>query len=132
MSTSLNPGVKIIYQFKDKAIPLKASVDCDINTAAAPSKKIAFVFPGQGAQFVGMGRELVASVPTAWKLYVEASEILGFDLLDHLPQRPGRAAERDRHQPAGDLRDEFGGSRIATRHRSGSNRRMCGDSWTQS
>ena len=41
----------------------------------------AFLFPGQGAQFVGMGRQLVESVPAAKALYERAGAILGYDLL---------------------------------------------------
>src|SRR5207245_263370 len=42
--------------------------------------KIAFLFPGQGAQAVGMGRQLVESLPQARKLFDEAATILGYDL----------------------------------------------------
>jgi [acyl-carrier-protein] S-malonyltransferase len=42
--------------------------------------KIAFLFPGQGAQKVGMGKQLADSLPAARALYNEASEILGYDL----------------------------------------------------
>ncbi|KAK2434744.1 malonyl CoA-acyl carrier protein transacylase [Trifolium repens] len=41
----------------------------------------AFLFPGQGAQAVGMGKE-AQNVPSAAVLYKKANEILGFDLLD--------------------------------------------------
>ncbi|XP_058198775.1 uncharacterized protein LOC131314266 [Rhododendron vialii] len=41
----------------------------------------AFLFPGQGAQAVGMGQE-AQNVPAAATLYKKANEILGFDLLD--------------------------------------------------
>ncbi|MEX1232884.1 MAG: ACP S-malonyltransferase [Planctomycetaceae bacterium] len=42
--------------------------------------KIAFLYPGQGAQHVGMGKKLAADYPAAKALYDAASEILGYDL----------------------------------------------------
>jgi [acyl-carrier-protein] S-malonyltransferase len=42
--------------------------------------KIAFLFPGQGAQHVGMGRTLAEKYPAAKALYDQAAEILGYDL----------------------------------------------------
>jgi [acyl-carrier-protein] S-malonyltransferase len=44
--------------------------------------QIAFLFPGQGAQSVGMARQLCATVPAARKLFDEAARILGYDLAD--------------------------------------------------
>jgi [acyl-carrier-protein] S-malonyltransferase len=40
----------------------------------------AFIFPGQGAQFTGMGKELYASNATAKTLFDKADEILGFKI----------------------------------------------------
>ena len=42
--------------------------------------KIAFLFPGQGAQHVGMGKSIAERYPAAQKLYDQANEILGYDL----------------------------------------------------
>ena len=44
------------------------------------NNKIAFLFPGQASQFVGMGEELYETNEIAKKYYDEANEILGFDL----------------------------------------------------
>jgi [acyl-carrier-protein] S-malonyltransferase len=44
--------------------------------------KTAFLFPGQGAQHLGMGRDISTSSPAAKVLFDRASAILGYDLLD--------------------------------------------------
>jgi [acyl-carrier-protein] S-malonyltransferase len=41
----------------------------------------AYVFPGQGAQFSGMGKDIYDSNPRAKKIFDEANSILGFDIL---------------------------------------------------
>ena len=42
----------------------------------------AFVFPGQGAQFVGMGKDLYENTPLAKELFEKANEILGYRITD--------------------------------------------------
>ncbi len=50
--------------------------------------KVAFLFPGQGSQALGMGKQLCATLPAAKKLFDEASTILGYDLLEVCAQGP--------------------------------------------
>lgn len=42
--------------------------------------RLAFVFPGQGSQYVGMGREIHDNFAVAKEIFEEASEVLGFDV----------------------------------------------------
>lgn len=43
-------------------------------------RKTAFLFPGQGAQYVGMGKDFYASFKEAREIFEQANAILGFDL----------------------------------------------------
>jgi [acyl-carrier-protein] S-malonyltransferase len=62
---------------------------------------IAFLFPGQGAQAVGMAQELVEQLPTAAALFAQASEILGYDLAHLCAQGPAEKLNTTDHsQPA--------------------------------
>ena len=45
-------------------------------------KKYAFIFPGQGAQKVGMGKDLYDNSPAARKVFDTANEILGYDIAE--------------------------------------------------
>lgn len=45
-----------------------------------PKSKIAFVFPGQGSQSVGMGKDLFDNFPAAKRVFEEADDALGFKL----------------------------------------------------
>ena len=61
----------------------------------------AFLFPGQGAQTVGMAGDLVAKSPVAKKLFDDAAGILGYDLLDLCVRGPAeRLNATDVSQPA--------------------------------
>lgn len=42
----------------------------------------AYVFPGQGAQFIGMGKDLYDASPVAKELFEKANEILGFNITE--------------------------------------------------
>lgn len=63
--------------------------------------KPAFLFPGQGAQTVGMGKLLVESTPQARQVYERANNILGYDLLDLCLNGPADKLDATVHsQPA--------------------------------
>lgn len=53
----------------------------------------ALVFPGQGAQFVGMGSALIAAVPVAAETVREADELLGFSLSNLMANGPADVLE---------------------------------------
>ena len=44
--------------------------------------KTSYIFPGQGAQFPGMGKELFENNADAKQLFLKANEVLGFDISD--------------------------------------------------
>src|SRR5438046_2892022 len=63
--------------------------------------KTAFLFPGQGAQAVGMAGPLCQSLPAAHALFQQASAVLGYDLLDVCVNGPAdRLNATDVSQPA--------------------------------
>lgn len=56
--------------------------------------KAAFLFPGQGAQTVGMAAETCRNVPAAQRLFDEAAAILGYDLLKVCAEGPAEQLNR--------------------------------------
>ena len=42
----------------------------------------AYVFPGQGAQFTGMGLSLYENFPEAQEMFEKANQVLGFNITD--------------------------------------------------
>jgi [acyl-carrier-protein] S-malonyltransferase len=59
---------------------------------------IALLFPGQGAQEVGMGRALAETYPRARETFDEANDALGYDITDIIFNGP---AERPCPSPHG-------------------------------
>jgi [acyl-carrier-protein] S-malonyltransferase len=62
---------------------------------------IVLLFPGQGAQAVGMGRELAEAFPAARRAFEEAGDVLGYDLAEVCFEGPAeRLTRTDVCQPA--------------------------------
>jgi [acyl-carrier-protein] S-malonyltransferase len=63
--------------------------------------KIAFVFPGQGAQAVGMGQDVYEKHPEARRVFEQADAVLGFALTSYIFQGPESELKKTVHtQPA--------------------------------
>ncbi|MCO5761586.1 MAG: ACP S-malonyltransferase [Chromatiaceae bacterium] len=68
---------------------------------SSQDQQIMFVFPGQGSQYVGMGNDLIRDFPVAGRLYEQASDILGYDLVKLCLEGPEENLRLTRHtQPA--------------------------------
>lgn len=63
--------------------------------------KTAIIFPGQGAQAVGMGQDLAENIPACRDLFTHANEVLGFDLASVCFNGPEDDLTKSNHaQPA--------------------------------
>ncbi len=65
------------------------------------SKKVVLLFSGQGAQTIGMGKDLAEAYPVVNSLFQQANEALGFDLTEVMFEGPaGELTRTSRCQPA--------------------------------
>ena len=64
------------------------------------SKKLLFIFPGQGSQSLGMGTDLLNKFPKLKTFYDVGSEILGYDILDVIKNDGNKINETLYTQPA--------------------------------
>eukprot|EP00798_Chlamydomonas_sp_ICE-L_P016179 gene16179-22339_t len=80
MAPASRPSVARRY-----AVRVAAGAD---DAFASYKPTVAAFFPGQGAQTVGMAKDLAAEVPAAKALFDKASEILGYDLLQVCVEGP--------------------------------------------
>jgi [acyl-carrier-protein] S-malonyltransferase len=51
-----------------------------LSNAVMTNSKLAFLFPGQGSQAIGMGKDLVEKFPVARRIFEEADAALGYEL----------------------------------------------------
>ncbi|GBD15959.1 Malonyl CoA-acyl carrier protein transacylase [bacterium HR26] len=77
---------------------------------------VAWVFPGQGSQKVGMGRELARREPIARRTFETADEVLGFPLSQLIFEGPEDELAATRNQQPAILATSIAYWRVLTRH----------------
>src|SRR4026207_1428837 len=64
-----------------------------IPATLAPDERVAFVFPGQGSQYVGMGKSLYEASEAARQVFHQADQVLGFALTKLMFEGPDHELE---------------------------------------
>ncbi len=67
---------------------MKNSTLGDVTSPDVTSSKVAYVFPGQGSQHVGMGKDLYQASPVARRVFDEADKALGRPLTELMFEGP--------------------------------------------
>jgi [acyl-carrier-protein] S-malonyltransferase len=70
----------LIAGFRSARNRAKMATAMSVSTQSSSNEKIAFLFPGQGSQTVGMGRDLAENFTVARQTFEEADDALGFSI----------------------------------------------------
>eukprot|EP00921_Rhytidocystis_pertsovi_P012473 GHVQ01020283.1.p1 GENE.GHVQ01020283.1~~GHVQ01020283.1.p1 ORF type:complete len:656 (-),score=137.43 GHVQ01020283.1:414-2327(-) len=90
-SSDYSPRMMMVHAVEEKEDGFTGSAD---GLFEGFKCKTVFLFPGQGAQTVGMGVDSAEKYPVARKLFDRASEVLGYDLLSVCKEGPKTELDR--------------------------------------